>query len=190
MKLDNSLRVKTIVAFTLVAMLLVPLLVYKTTIALYSFSVEQQAVVDFLSGEETALAEGFTQAEADHLVDVSDVMQGIDYLIILLVVIGVLLSFVLYRKEEQKLFAAGLFYAGAAVCVLSFLVLLVAVWEFSGLFTQFHQLFFVDGTWVFPADSMIIQLFPFDFFSTITKSILMRTLFSGVLLLGAGYWLK
>ena len=53
---------------------------------------------------------------------------------------------------------------GPAVLVAALLVL--AVWgfvDFNGLFAVFHSLFFVDGTWTFNYDSLLISMYPIDF---------------------------
>ena len=38
-----------------------------------------------------------------------------------------------------------------------------AVTSFDAFFTAFHGLFFAAGTWTFPADSLLIRLFPEPF---------------------------
>ena len=35
--------------------------------------------------------------------------------------------------------------------------------DFNGLFAAFHSLFFVDGTWTFNYDSLLISMYPIDF---------------------------
>jgi integral membrane protein (TIGR01906 family) len=51
--------------------------------------------------------------------------------------------------------------AGAAVTVaLVVLALVAALADFSWFFSAFHGLFFASGTWTFPADSLLIRLFP------------------------------
>ena len=35
--------------------------------------------------------------------------------------------------------------------------------DFDSLFNQLHTLFFTGGSWVFPADSLLITLFPESF---------------------------
>lgn len=38
--------------------------------------------------------------------------------------------------------------------------LLLGAADFEWLFTAFHRLFFAAGTWTFPADSLLVELFP------------------------------
>ncbi|MFR7649951.1 MAG: DUF1461 domain-containing protein [Eggerthella lenta] len=35
--------------------------------------------------------------------------------------------------------------------------------DFNGLFAAFHSLFFVEGTWTFNYDSLLISMYPIDF---------------------------
>ena len=46
------------------------------------------------------------------------------------------------------------------------LLAVLGVWgmvDFNGLFAAFHSLFFVDGTWTFSYDSLLISMYPLDF---------------------------
>ena len=52
--------------------------------------------------------------------------------------------------------------------------------NFDALFTWFHGLFFAAGTWEFPADSLLIEVFPEPFWSTAAA------VWAGLVLLGAG----
>jgi integral membrane protein (TIGR01906 family) len=51
--------------------------------------------------------------------------------------------------------------AAAVVCMLLVVLAVVAaLTDFSSFFAGFHGLFFKSGTWTFPADSLLIRLFP------------------------------
>ena len=61
-------------------------------------------------------------------------------------------------------------YAARAMIICSLLVILaiigLAVWaitDFDSLFTAFHQVLFTQGNWTFSPDSLLIQLFPENF---------------------------
>jgi uncharacterized membrane protein len=51
--------------------------------------------------------------------------------------------------------------AAAALCGVAVVVAVIAATaDFSSFFAAFHGLFFRAGTWTFPADSLLIRLFP------------------------------
>lgn len=58
----------------------------------------------------------------------------------------------------------GTLVGGGALCIACFLAL--AIWagmDFNGMFDFLHHLFFQDGTWYFPEESLIIAVFPTAF---------------------------
>ena len=57
--------------------------------------------------------------------------------------------------------------SGAIWCaVLVLLAGLAGTLDFDALFSAFHGLFFAEGTWMFPGDSLLIQTFPEQFWAT------------------------
>lgn len=54
--------------------------------------------------------------------------------------------------------AAGLVLLGSALTGIA-----AAVVDFDGFFGWFHTLFFAEGTWVFPAEALLVRLFPIPF---------------------------
>jgi integral membrane protein (TIGR01906 family) len=57
----------------------------------------------------------------------------------------------------------GVFWGGVMPIALVAAVGLAATTDFSWAFTAFHGLFFAAGTWEFPADSLLIRVFPEGF---------------------------
>jgi integral membrane protein (TIGR01906 family) len=106
---------------------------------------------------------GFDAAAVAHLRDVRDVLGRAR------VFTGVLAAFAvvwLGVETARRHFAAiaWALIAGAGFCAL--FVLLGAVagsLSFDSLFSWFHGLFFAAGTWEFPVDSLLIELFPEGF---------------------------
>jgi integral membrane protein (TIGR01906 family) len=98
--------------------------------------------------------EGYTEAELAHLADVRGVFRGA----FLLTPILLLLLWPLLRYGRARVI---LRYGGGLAVVLP---LLAAVLPFGPVFAAFHGLFFEAGTWIFPVDSRLIQLFPVEFF--------------------------
>lgn len=108
----------------------------------------------------------FDAASVSHLEDVRIVMAGARLatgLAAALLAIQLALS-VAYRRWD--VFASGM--RGGAI-VTAAVVLLgggFALLDFDSFFTFFHGLFFKAGTWTFPADSLLIRLFPERFWVT------------------------
>ena len=78
------------------------------------------------------------------------------------------------------LLAATLVLAGA----------LVALVDFESFFTWFHSLFFRAGTWTFPADSLLIRLFPERFWEASGAIWAALSLCGAVLLVVAAHLLR
>ena len=75
------------------------------------------------------------------------------------VIIVLLLAF---RKQFAAL--AFMLRMGPALLLAVLVVLgLWGVFDFNGLFAAFHSLFFADGTWTFSYDSLLISMYPIDF---------------------------
>ena len=98
-----------------------------------------------------------------HLDDVYRVVQGAkSWLLAALIAAAVCCTAVGFRAGKRGL-ARVLIAAGAAVLV-AFAVL--AAWvavDFDGFFATFHSLFFAAGTWTFSWDSLLICMYPPEF---------------------------
>ena len=68
----------------------------------------------------------------------------------------------LARRRREEL-VVGLFNGAVIVVAVVVSALLLGLVDFDTLFTGFHGLFFDPGTWQFPSDSLLIQLFPLRF---------------------------
>lgn len=109
-------------------------------------------IADFLLGGES-LDIGLTQNELSHMFDVRRLI------LIGGVLLGFSLSFVMsfFDRNLSKLASrVGLVFIGL------FLVFFFV--DFNTLFGYFHEVFFPMGNWSFPANSLIIQIFPEEFF--------------------------
>jgi len=63
-------------------------------------------------------------------------------------------------RRRLARFSGGMKAGAAMVCALMLLAVAASFLDFEALFTAFHGLFFAAGTWTFPADSLLIRLFP------------------------------
>ena len=71
-----------------------------------------------------------------------------------------------YAEDKREI----LFYGGIITVLLPLLFFL----PFDTLFTQMHNVFFAKGSWVFPADALLVNLYPVDFFYSFAKGIVLR----------------
>lgn len=72
------------------------------------------------------------------------------------------LAYLLVRRERRL--AGTALVVAPAVLIAAFAALGAwAALDFNGLFAAFHSLFFVDGTWTFNYDSLLISMYPIDF---------------------------
>ncbi|MDR3686385.1 MAG: TIGR01906 family membrane protein [Coriobacteriia bacterium] len=106
---------------------------------------------------------GFDEAAVSHLRDVRRVLSGArTFTGIIAALVVIWLGVETSRKRFHTI--AWALMAAAGFCLL-FVVLgaLAGTMNFDALFTWFHGLFFAAGTWEFPYDSLLIQLFPEGF---------------------------
>jgi integral membrane protein (TIGR01906 family) len=131
---------------------------------------------------------GFDAAAVSHLRDVRSVFAGARTATgILAVIVVVWLGVLMARRRIREVGIAMLWAAGfdAAIVVLGGLA---GFANFDALFAWFHGLFFSAGTWQFPADSLLIEIFPTGFWVAcgVTWAALILL---GAVILGVGGWL-
>lgn len=126
-----------------------------------------------LSGEQVAALEAAFDAASEryvlapdavsHLDDVFGVVQAAKWWLLAAVVAACVgCTATAFRGGKRLL---GRVLAGAGVSVLAVFALLAA-WvaiDFDGFFAQFHSLFFAAGTWTFSWDSLLICMYPPEF---------------------------
>lgn len=134
----------------------------------------------------------FTDNEISHMVDVRSLITKIFILLASSFIILVILISILTFKNSQKRFKniGIVFITGSSIVIFLFILLFILSWNFSSLFDNFHLIFFPQGNYMFEAGSLLITLFPFNFFFqfflrlVITSSILSAILlFTGIFLL-------
>lgn len=118
------------------------------------------------SVEEIAQAEEqytLTPDAIAHLDDVNEVIQRfLPSILATAVIAGFCLLCCIYLfgpKSIGRPFA----FAGGIVIVLFAALGTWAIADFNGLFAVFHSLFFEEGTWTFASDSLLICMYPQDF---------------------------
>jgi len=118
----------------------------------------------FKTGQMPARFEEFSEKERVHLEDVRIVINRLITLLMALIVLFIIL--LNYAENKREIF----FYSGIITIILPVLFFL----PFETLFTQMHNLFFAKGSWVFPADALLVNLYPVNFFYAFAKGIILR----------------
>lgn len=98
-----------------------------------------------------------------HLEDCNGLITGLSSYLGMIGVAALIIALVLgFRKQ----FAALAFMLRMGPALLLAVLVILGLWgviDFNGLFAAFHSLFFVDGTWTFNYDSLLISMYPIDF---------------------------
>lgn len=126
--------------------------------------------------------DGFDEQAVSHLVDVRRVLRPARAATLALSAALLLWGLLRARTPSgRRTVGAAVRGAGALACGALGLVACAGVFDFDRLFAQFHGLFFEPGTWVFPPDALLIQVFPLRFW--VSAAVAWG---AGVLLLAAG----
>ena len=175
-----------VVLFVLCFSLFLLLFSYELTVFVISdYNPEQLQVIHYIQNKN-GLGDSFTPSEIDHMIDVKRIMQIVDGALWgVFVVLGVLGVF-LYRDRNL---AGGLLWGGVAALGIIILGAILAALDFTLLFDVFHRIFFffAPGSWLFPHESKLIQLFPLPFFIQMTKSILILAALCGGVCAALGF---
>lgn len=115
---------------------------------------------------ETGATRGFDDRAIEHLADVRHVLLGARWTTLGLCVLSALGLGLLWRWGGRRRLVEALRWAAIISAILPLFTGAVAFLWFDAFFVAFHSLFFEAGTWVFPADSLLIRLFPEPFWAT------------------------
>ena len=98
-----------------------------------------------------------------HLEDCNGLITGLSSYLGMIGVAALIIALVLgFRKQ----FAALAFMLRMGPALLLAVLVVLGLWglvDFNGLFAAFHSLFFAEGTWTFNYDSLLISMYPIDF---------------------------
>jgi len=132
-------------------------------------------------------APGFDASSVSHLEDVRDVVIGARWVtLIATLVLGVAAAEALSRGELRGV-SGGLRTAGWSTLGVVLLIALIGTIDFDAFFTAFHGVFFKAGTWTFPADALIIRVFPLPFWSAAGLAWALLSLLIAAVLVTAGF---
>lgn len=123
----------------------------------------------------------YTESEIDHLADVRRVIRalfGLGWAAAAAIALALAADRSTGRRRTfQALASGGRLGIGITILVGAFIA---GAW--NALFTTFHELLFSAGTWQFPADSRLIQLFPDWFWQSAAAVLALLLLAEGFVL--------
>jgi hypothetical protein len=131
----------------------------------------------------------FDGRSVEHLVDVRGALVAARTGTLLLLALLAFWLFIRQRagRSGRRLIGASALAAGTSLLAAAALGLLAGALDFDALFTWFHGLFFAEGTWLFPPDSLLIQLFPLPFWVTAGATWAAFVVAGSVTLVGIGW---
>lgn len=119
----------------------------------------------------------FSANEQSHLKDVQNIF--------LLNTIVLAIALILFTTLLPKIKIYKTLIFGGILTIILTIILVLLILNFDKTFTAFHHIFFT-GNWQFPQASLLLTLFPKQFFMQMTKRIIINTILSAIIITGAG----
>jgi len=132
----------------------------------------------------------FNERELTHMVDVKVLLgQAARLDIVLGLLLAASLGILLSQKETRRRTPSYLLIASLVAPALAIAALIVVPLQFRWFFEEFHHVFFVGDSWLFPRSDTLIQLFPEQFWFDALQAWLLLAIGISVLIgLGAYVW--
>ncbi|MBU0457541.1 MAG: DUF1461 domain-containing protein [Nanoarchaeota archaeon] len=176
-----------LIIFCISLPLLLLLISYKTTIYFSDLTLNQEKTMNFLNDNED-LTLNYTAKEVSHLQDVKKVMISVNYLFYFFLSLTTLI--IIYHRNDLEEIKRLIRFGGITTVLLILFIIMTSIISFNYSFTVFHQIFFPQGNWIFPFDSLLIQTFPLSFFIYISRTIFLQALLLGSLFIFVSFYLK
>jgi len=138
----------------------------------------------------------FTDPEKSHMADVKSLILFSRYAYYsCAIAFIVLLAILYYPNKNYKLYfmsrlSQSLVYGAGSALILMLMIFLAAVFYFDAVFLIFHLTFFPQGNWMFEQGSLLITLFPSQFFYNISVRIFLYAIVQAGVFFIIGYWLR
>lgn len=142
---------------------------------------EQTEVLDFF--ETGNLSLNLTPLEKSHMNDVRNLNQKFKiFIIILMIIVSVLI--IINKQIHEILFKLW-------IPLLTTILITGVIYLFPNFsFEIFHKIFFPQGNYTFTYNSLLISLYPQEYFFELFYTIMLRTILLIIPLIIIGYYLK
>lgn len=131
-------------------------------------SINDNAHTPYAHTSDTILANApdsytLSPVELSHLNDVYGVVSHATYAGIGCALLALFIGIGFILKHKKQTLGKNLLLSGALLLVIFLAFSVLALINFDGFFTAFHELFFANGTWTFSNTSLLITLYPTGF---------------------------
>jgi len=153
-------------------------------------------LIKYLRSYDNAPMTHLSSAESGHMKDVRGLIHTMQYIYYGAALLSIVLFLYCYHKfkddryEFIKILAKTLLYSSIAALIFLVSIFLMCVFYFDSTFTLFHMIFFPQGNWMFDSSTMLITLFPQQFFFDISLRIFIYAIFQAAIFFGIGYWIN
>ncbi|WP_159614349.1 TIGR01906 family membrane protein [Glutamicibacter sp. JC586] len=118
---------------------------------------------EYLSGLKLSTGSAmFTQGEVQHMVDVKHLI-GFAYVLGLILAVILIVGIWYLAKRYAGGVRRALFSGAILTLVMIAMLMVAALMGWENFFTQFHALFFSEGSWTFSVKDTLIRLYPEQF---------------------------
>lgn len=131
----------------------------------------------------------FSRSEIGHLRDVKKVFIGITYSGYAFLV-ALLVSVILLLKFDRKNTISVIFTSSSVLFGILFFLAIFMYFNFNYFFSLLHAPFFKSGSWLFDESSLIINLFPVEFWMNIIKNYFLYIICETIFTAGITYYLS
>ena len=104
----------------------------------------------------------FATGEVTHMADVKSVIS-MAFIVGAVLAIGMVIAIIYLLRRSTGGVRRGLFAGSVATLILVIALGVLAFMGWETFFSDFHQIFFKEGTWTFYLDDTLIRLFPGQF---------------------------
>lgn len=149
-------------------------------------------LIRYFETENKTLILEFTESEQSHLEDVKSLLKTNKIIldIVLIILLSAFLALIFYfKKNIIKNISKSLIYSGVITDSLLVILLIISI-NFDFAFTLFHKILFPQGNWTFPLDSLLITLYPIQFFVDAAIKIFLNSFIIANILILIGFLLS
>ena len=140
-------------------------------------------ILSFFNNKED-LSIQFTENEREHMQDVKTIFNLLKWInLFAFILILCYSSDALLKKKTKKLLEI-VKLSSMLVLIISLIKIIFLITLFQEIFTIFHLIFFPQGNWMFPANSLLITLFPQTFFVTVAIQMFLFIIGVSLVILG------